>query len=356
MRPILKNKAASRPYFENSTQQLLKSKRSFEMSFGMLFAIIAGAVIIFLAIYATTRFIGTTKYTQYSEAAVALSNLMNPIVNGITSAYATSIGFRKETRVYLNCSTLTGKSPYFGAETLSFSEESGLISKWSEPGSEISRYNKYVFSNSVEQGKNLHIFAVPFYIGYRVDDLIMISMSNYCFVSAPGFIQKTVTNLGIENINLSETLTACPRSSVKVCFGFGSELTGCNISVDGNCNDIFCQSQYDSGTVAKQGGSIIYSGGLIYAAIFSSPEIYKCNIERLGKKAAELGQIYKEKSDVVKLQECHTLIGPYLDSIISMSGNLTMSKLANLNYQAKLMDEQNCQSNCPIYAPAAGAC
>ena len=38
---------------------------------------------------------------------------------------------------------------------------------------EISRYNKYVFSENQSEGKNYYIFSKPFYAGYRVDDLVM---------------------------------------------------------------------------------------------------------------------------------------------------------------------------------------
>lgn len=337
-------------------KRIIRQKRgAFEMSFGMLFAIIAGAVIIFLAIYATTKFVQTTKQVAYTEAAVSLSNLMNPIVNGITSAFATSIDFRKDTRIYLNCSTETGKSPYFGAETIGFSEQSGLVAKWTEPEIGITRNNKYIFSEAIEQGKKLTIFAVPFYLGYRVDDLIMTSMGDYCFVSAPSFIGEEIGSLGIENINITARIDQCKPNSIKVCFGF---LSGaCDIAVEGDCNEDYCKSQYDTGRIVKSGKTIYYAKNLIYAGIFASPEIYECNIKRLGRKAAELGEVYKEKIGIVELKECNTAIGPYIDGIAAIAGNLSMSQLANIYYQASLMDEQNCNNmQCRIYAPGPGAC
>ena len=331
-------------------RNLLCSKRSFELSFGMLFAIIAGAIIIFIAIYATTRFVRIEKYAAYSEAAKAIANLMNPVVSGITSAYATKIDFKKETRVYVNCSTESVFSPYFGRQIIAFSEESGIFKRWSEPGAEIARYNKYIFADSTEQGKKLYIFSKPFYLGFKVDDLIMLSMKDYCFVGAPGFVQEEIEDIGLENVNISGSIEKCKHDSVKVCFGFST--TDCNVSVYGECSEEYCKTEYDTGRIVKNGKTVYYVGSLIYAGIFSSPEIYECNVKRLGKKTAELGSVYIDKIDIVKQKECNTVIEPFLEQIIVSSKNIkSSSNLININYQAKLMDEQNCnQMLCKIYS------
>jgi len=325
----------------------INKKGAFELSFSMLFSIIAGAVIIFIAIYAATQVVTTSQATTYSEAAVSISNLLNPVVNSITSAFATKVEFRKETRIYLNCSSSTTKSPYFGAETIAFSEQSGFIKKWLEPGAEISRYNKYVFSDAMEQGKTLYIFSKPIYFGYRVDDLLVMNMDNYCFVGTPSRIQEELEQLNMANLNITNQLVLCPKNSIKVCFG----IPGCNITVTGECDNNYCENQYDAGRVEKNGKNLYYTGNLIYAAIFSSPEIYSCNIERLGKKTAELGKVYKDKIEIISQKNCNTQVGNYIDEVIKISSNLTMNNLANLDYQAKLMDDQNkINQICKIYS------
>ena len=329
---------------------MLKTKKAFDLPFSWLFAIIAGAFIILIAIYVTIQFVRTSQQTQYSEAALEISNYLNPVVNGITSAYATKINFRKETRLYFGCAATSQASPYFGKQTISFSEESGLIKKWNEPGAEISRYNKYVFADNIEQGKTLYLFSKPFFTGFRVDDLVFMGFNKYCFVSAPIIIEEEVENLALGNINVSNQLSLCGKDTRKVCFGF-SDLA-CNISVFANCNDQNCESEYDTGYVLKNGKSLYYFKSLIYAAIFSSPEIYSCNIARLGKKIAELAEVYKGKIEIVKMKNCNSVISSQLETISTMAKNLdSSSKLLNTYQEAKTMDEIVCDEECKIYEP-----
>ena len=128
-----------------------------------------------------------------------------------------------------------------------------------------------------------------------------------------------------------------------ICFNFNDGK--CGIKIDYEDED------YRIGRVTKDGATLEYSStGLLYAAIFSSPEIYGCNIARLGNKIHLLGEVYRDKVELVKVKECGSLIEPYLNSIIEQSNNLTPIKLGNLLEEAKLMDEKNCESNCPIYS------
>jgi hypothetical protein len=322
-------------------KRIINNKGGFEMSFAMIFSILAGAVIIFLAIYATTRLVSTNQYQSYSESALTISNLLNPIVNDITLASkAPEIDFKKETRIYLGCETTVPSSPIFGRQTLAFSEESGLIKKWSEPGANISRNNKYIFGESMQQGKVLNLFSKPFYVSYRVDDLVFLTLSDYCFVAPPEMIKDEIENLKIKNINITPQVSKCPKNAIKVCFGISA---GCNITVYGSGND------YSSGRVTKNGKNLEYVGGLIYGAIFASPQIYECNIKRLGVKTSKLAQVYKEKIDIVKSEGCNSLIEGNLNNIISLSDNLSSSKLSNLFNEARNMDLVNQRANCQMY-------
>ena len=45
-------------------RSILKDKKGFEMAFSWMFAIISGAVILFLALYTTSRFIDVKKYDE----------------------------------------------------------------------------------------------------------------------------------------------------------------------------------------------------------------------------------------------------------------------------------------------------
>jgi hypothetical protein len=318
------------------------NKKGFEMSFGMIFSIIAGAVIIFLAIYATTKLVTTSQYTLYSESAQAIGNLLNPVVNDISVATkAPEIDFKRETRIYLNCYVKDYLSPVFGRQSIAFSEESGFFEKWTAPGANISRYNKYIFGEKLQQGRKLNIFSKPFFAGYKVDDLVFLTMNDYCFIAAPEFIKDEIENLGLKNINVTAKSTQCSKNSIRVCFGFSG---GCNITVYPD------SASYESGRVTKDQGTIEYTGSLIYAAIFSSPEIYECNINRLGVKTSQLAKIYRDKIEIIKGKNCDSQIENNLDSIISITKNLTSSKLKILDSETKNMDTKNCMAECRIYA------
>jgi hypothetical protein len=331
----------------------LASKKSVEMSFGMIFSIIAGAVIIFIAIYATARFVQTSQYELSSESAKSLVNMLSPVVNSISTAYAPApIKFKKETRVYTFCETYTSLSPIFGRQVIGFSEQSGFLKKWPNPSANITRYNKYIFAEDVLQGKTVYIFSKPFYLGYKVDDLIYMSTNNYCFVAAPDFAKEELTDLNLKNVNFTNRVDFCKEDTLKVCFDFPSNK--CNVSVypEG------LGESYEKGRVVRKNADTVkYAGSsLMYAAIFSSPKIYECNIKRLGMKANELGMIYNEKIDIVEMKECNSIIKPYISEILAISRNLSSSKLSAVYDEARLMDEQNCEAECEIYAPGAEAC
>jgi hypothetical protein len=320
-------------------------KASLEMPFSWIFAIIAGSVIILMAIYATTKFIETSKYAQYSESAKNLGNLLNPVVNGVTSAFSTRIEFKKETRVYFGCSTYSTNSPLFGRQTIAFSEESGFLKKWGVPGANLSRYNKYIFSKDIEQGKRLFIFSKPFYAGYKVDDLVYITADSYCFTGTmPTSVREELDSQNPGNWNITGNVRECPKDSVRVCFGF--QAAECNMTVMPNVGE-----DYSVGYVRKDGQNTLffYDTALMYAAIFSSPKIYSCNINRLGNKILALGQIYIEKIDLVKSKQCNSNVGPYIENIRRLAVNLTSTNLENIYKNSKEMDELNCKSDCELY-------
>lgn len=333
----------------------MKNKKAFDMPFGNLFAIIAGVTILILAIYATTQLIiPSAKYSQYSEAAAQLSSDLNPIVNGISSAYSSKINFQKNTRIYLTCSTWGQYSPIFGKQTISFAEESSILKKWTEPGAEISRYNKYIFSENLSEGKTYYIFSKPFYAGFRVDDLVMTTFDNYCFVAAPTNIEEEITSLGVGNINFTTNVKDCKAGQVNVCFGFTAK--DCSMAVVGQCDGSLCASQYDRGYVKKGEDSMYYYGNLLYAAIYSNPQIYECNIKRLGKKIAELGKVYEGKIEVVKTKNCDSLVGNDLDLIVPLAQKINSSaQMLTIQEYAKDMDDTNCKSLCKIY-PEGESC
>lgn len=332
-------------------KNILNRKKSFELPFSWLFALVAGAFIIFLAIYATTRLINTEQTTATSAAASDVANLLNPIVNGITSARATHLDFNKETRLYFSCEKTSFNSPIFGRQMISFSEESGFLKKWTAPGANISRYNKYIFTDDVEQGKTFYIYSKPFYAGFRVDDLIMMTSKNYCFVAPPKDVEEEIIMLSMKNINSSNDIAGCKKGSVSVCFGqaYAGE---CNISVIGECQE-GCRTEYDFGFVEKDKLRMHYFGNLMYAAIFSSPRIYECNNVRLANKMNSLALLYKDKIGILKTKGCNSNTAEDMNQIVEDTKKIDSSlKFSQLYPQIKQMDDTACNEKaCVLYSP-----
>ena len=322
---------------------VMRGKRGFELPFSWLFAVIAGGVILFIAIYAAVNIIDSSKAVGYSETAKSLTILFDPLESGIASTRGDVIRFNRESRTNYGCYTTSTKSPVFGRQTISFSEQSGLGKEWQEVGAEISVYNKYLFADNIEQGKNLYLFSKPFFMGFKVSDLIILSSENFCFVSPPDFINDDLSVLAFDNINVSNTIANCETNSKKVCFGLSDSR--CNITV-------FDRGDwFKTGQVQKNGDSIYYVGNLIYAAIFSSPEIYECNIKRLGEKMAELGWVYKDKTEVVGAKGCDSIIGNDLELLSEKASDIQNSlDLFDAEQIAEQMDEKNKEALCRIYS------
>ena len=95
-----------------------------------------------------------------------------------------------------------------------------------------------------------------------------------------------------------------------------------------------------------------YYDNLLYAVIFSSPEIYECNIKRLSSKIAELAQIYTEKIEVVSIKDCNSILGPALQDLKSIANSINYSqKILEVYEKSKFLDETACSEDCKIYNP-----
>lgn len=305
-----------------------QNKKAIEMGFNWLFAIIAGAVILFIAIYATSKIIGTgTQYTQ-TESAARLSNLLSEA--GIASGKSNIIEFSKETRTYYGCDIESD----FGRNTIAFSEK--LFNKWSEKGGEITVNNKYIFANEVEEGE-LYVSSQPFFMPFKVADLIFISTDKYCFVEPPNDIESDISNL--DNVKLIDSSEDC--EGIRVCFTMGySSTANCNITVIGD--DV----EFSRGTVKKNGKGMYYTDGLLYGAIFSNEKIYECNVKRLMKKFNELAEIYDEKMNII---QCGENLKSELLIMKNDANNLdSSSDLQSLAMLAKSIDQKN-KGNCNVY-------
>ena len=270
--------------------RIFRGKKSFEMSFAWMFSIIVGAIILFLAIYMTMKFIAPQRHISQSELAKSLGALLDPLETGKgISVESTVIQTGVETRVYNKCY----KDDNFGRQGISMAIKSGIGKQWQEPGEETSLQNKYIFSNSTVQGKNFYIMVKQFEMPFKIADLIFLYDKKYCFVNPPGWIEDDIENA--KNIDISGTAYDCEDGSIKVCFN----SYGCDVNVADYSNDY----SFSYGGVEKDGYTMTYSGSLIYAAILSDSEMYECNLARLMARLEKLAQLYLEKSRMIE-PEC----------------------------------------------------
>lgn len=296
------------------------NKRAFEFSFGWIFAIIVGAAVLSLAIYAAVKIVDTQRDISQASAGKEFGILLSPIETGLEGAKKSSpIIFPVKTRVFNNCDY----SGAFGNQKISTSIESGIGNQWKKPGVESSFQNKYMFSASTIEGKNMYVFSKPLLLPYKIADLLYIYSSDekFCFVNAPEYIEDEITGLDLRGINITQDKTKCPKGSKKVCF----TGTGCEIEVD-----------LTSQSVRKNKQTVYFvedeNDALIYAAIFADVGIYECQIKRLMKRNSEIASILAEKSMIVGSVGCSS----NLESELITFSNMTLSLNNSLNLRTIL--------------------
>ena len=85
-------------------RKVVKPKGQLNMSFGIIFAIIAGAFILFLAIYAAIKLTGIESTAIEGETTRTIAVLTNPLESSFESTTITTITSPSETRIYTGCS------------------------------------------------------------------------------------------------------------------------------------------------------------------------------------------------------------------------------------------------------------
>ncbi len=322
-----------------------KNKRGYENSFAWIFAIIAGATIIFLAIYAISNFIGMFKTLRGSESALEIGTLLTPFENSIEEGKLNIIKTREETEIYNDCV----ESGEFGTQKISVKVNS-KIGKENIKGVPSGFKNRYLFSDDVLKGKEFYVLSKPFDFPFKIGDLI-ISWSKdkkYCFVDLRNYqdVKKDVEGGNFGNVVNTTSTRACDEESIKVCFA--NPNNDCNIIVGNNKvmhkekNKEVFYTLFDEDL------------GLMYAAIFSDPEIYNCQIKRLAKRAVLLEKLYEQKASLSKsLGGCESIgyLGGELNEYELTMGEIATSEnpnINNANMVVSSLEEKNVQ-NCELY-------
>ena len=300
----------------------MKNKSGFlQISFAWLFALIVGAVILFLAIYASTKIAHTQQTALDAKTAKEIGVLLDPLETGFETGKTTSMQLATDTRIYNRCNN----NGNFGEQIIKVSQKS--FNKWSDTGVDVSFSNKYILSDNYVEGKNFFIFSKPFDFPFKTSDVIYLTSSNtnYCFINSPKDIETEISNLNEANLFTEN----CPADSVNVCFESSS-----------NCDIIVNK---DLGYVEKDNQKIyFYSDALMYGAIFSSKDVYDCQVKRLMQRGEELSSLYQNKADILAKEGCKSDLNQDLLELQNRQNTFSSPKdfdlsLSNLlkNIQAK---------------------
>ena len=332
----MNNKNHKRVFMKPKTQSgiLKKRKGVLEMSFGWLFALVAGAVILFLAIYFSTKLISTQKETISAQTGTEIGILLDPLETSFESAQTTSMILPVETRIHNQCDD----GGTFGKQIIQLDQKD--LNKWTKTDVNVFFENKYIFSTDEVQGKQFYIFSKPFSFPFKVADLFYITSAddNYCFIDAP----KEITN-EINDLNQSNLITKnCSSDSIKVCFGNGN----CDINV----ND-------EIGYVEKNGTYMHFAGteddfgdALMYAAIFSDADVYECQLKRLMLRESELSLLYASNERITQPVGCDYTLSGELNTLSNLAANMNNSEgLEIMKIQVDVIDQDNSARTCRLW-------
>lgn len=319
---------------------ILRGKKAFNLPFSWIFAIIVGAIILFLAIFAVIKIVDTSHYVSSTKRAKQLNILLDPMETTLEVNEKTIIEFPSETRIYNKCYSREEGGGTFGEQEISTSEKSRFGEKWKKPGGATTIYNKYIFSQEVEQSKEFYVFTTQFKMPFKIANLLIVSGEKYCFVLPPDNIIEKIEDIGLDNVKIVSSEEDCYNESADteiktVCF----LSTGCDITVYESYN-----------YVKKDRKKLYYVDELIYGAIFSDPEIYECNVKRLISRLSELTFLYKSKSEILFKKDCITGLDSDLIELARITSNMTSSQdIFNIYNKANEMKNKNEQVSCNLF-------
>ncbi|MEK6800752.1 MAG: hypothetical protein AABY05_02365 [Nanoarchaeota archaeon] len=329
------------------------NKRGFEFSFSWIFAFIAGAMIIFLAVYAANRLVSTNDFVEQAKRGKEIGILLNPIETNLEGAKYTRIIVPEETTIFNGCEN----SGIFGKQKISVALKSSINEEEKESaGVESSFKNKYLFSRkSIKSKKEFYVLSKPFKFPFKIGDIMIMwsDKEEYCFVNAPEDIKKELNDsLKLDMVSFSRTSEKCASGSKKVCFPPRGE--NCDIEVSFNSKSISFNEDKKTVYFTYFDDSDKYS--LLYAGIFSDPEVYECQIKRLMGRASELSSLYEDKSVYLQQQKCGSanLIGDlesYRAESKSMVNDDSSLRIKDDNFNSLViqLEEKNAKLICKLF-------
>jgi hypothetical protein len=313
---------------------MVYSKRGYEFSFAWIFTIFVGATIIFLAIYFAIQIVGTQQAGRDTTEGKSLGVLLTPIETEIEEGKFATVYLTDPTRIYFECET-PAPGNQFGSQNLRLSIKPPLGNDWNDSNpATLTFHNKYFFSAGEKIGINevisegeeeFYVLSKPLYLPFKVADLMIIypDREQYCVLASgapPDFIDR-LRRIDMTNVFISP---ACPASPHKtICFGAGS----CNVNiyptfVHKGDQDI----QYLTLTDPRHDP---YT--MLYAAIFSDPDTYNCQVKRLMAHASKLTDIYSKKAGFCNGPAAQNALQSFNNKLLSVpaSGTIQFDELRN---------------------------
>ncbi len=297
----------------------MESKRG-QTEYAWIFSLIIGAVIIFLAIYSSSKYIQTSTLQSDIVIARQFDILLNPFasIGSITTmTLSKQVTMPTEMIINFTCNSDGGYEQMLLKTKTQKSFSEGV-------GYKIS--NKYIFAENL-RGKNYWIFAKPLDIPWRVDDMIYIVSDSYCFVDPPESVRSEISDLGNEKVSLK-----CGAGSRKVCFG----ISRCDINVD-----------YVHGIIRKNGERLqFYGDSLMYAAVFSDNALYKCTLDRIMSRLSMQSDINLKEAEKLGGEGCDTR--KIQSDLISLKAAADKGAIADIGGLSNAVKSDN-PSQCPIF-------
>lgn len=276
----------------------MKKKGFMEMSFSWLFALIVGAVVLFLAIYMATQLIKTQGTKQGAEISKDIGIVFDPLETGFEDSKTTILDIGIRSKITNICENYGN----FGSQGIRTSQK--IFGKEQGGDITITFENKYIFSQKIIEDSRFYIFSRKFDFPFKVADLIfMIPESHtYCLISPPQEIKNITYALNLSNIYNVTNANSCPDFVIeRVCFGSGGN---CTIRVNTGAK-----------TVSKGAELMKYGDeSTMLAAIFSDKDIYECEMKRVIKRVESLAYIYNQKKSFVSSKNCNSRAN--LDSLV----------------------------------------
>lgn len=325
----------------------LNNRKGIELSFGWIFSIIVGGAILFLALYAVSQLSDTERRVQQTLSAQELVTRLTEVTTSLEkTSLPGNLTFATPTRITPRC-VLQGS----GVQEVLVAYRSGIGEPWQENGIPARSSSLYLFSATPTEGRTFSMIVKPLLLPFKVGDSISLWSGNYCFVQPSGAVAEDLgllENAGnpIKSVN---RVAECPKNSTSVCFAAAGNIAGSK-------NDCAIIVDVIARTVEKQRRVVSYIDPLIYAAIFSEPELYECNVQRILRQAAFMARVYEEKSVYIASRSqnaCSSALQPELHAYAALAQNGSSRTLDALWKSAIVLDTRNPDA-CPLWKEELG--